>query len=114
MASFLGGGFMGEGGMHPSTVDFVSTRKTCAVSDLLSRGRVGLVDEGIRLTTLSLFRGRVGLADEGIGETTLELVRGGVGSIDDRIRSTTLTLFGGGVGLTEEGTGSVTWVSLVR
>jgi hypothetical protein len=65
MASFLGGAFVGEGGMPPSMVDSVSMRKMWAVSDLLSRGRVGSTDDGIRSTMLSLFRGRVGLADEG-------------------------------------------------
>jgi hypothetical protein len=64
MASLLGGGFMGEGGMPPSTVDFVSMRKTWAVSGLLSRGRVGSTDDGIRSTTWVLFsKGRIGSTD---------------------------------------------------
>jgi hypothetical protein len=64
MASLLGGGFAVERGMPPSTVDFVSTRKTWAISGLLSRGRVGSTDDGIGSTTLALFRGRVGLTDD--------------------------------------------------
>jgi hypothetical protein len=76
MASLLGGVFAGEGGMPPNTVDSVSTRKTWAVSGLLSRGRVGSIDDGIRSTTLALFRGRVGLTDDVTGATTLALFKG--------------------------------------
>jgi hypothetical protein len=64
--------------MPPSTVDFVSMRKTWAVSGLLSIGRVGSTDDGIRSTTLALFRGRVGLTDDVTRETTLALfMKGG-------------------------------------
>jgi hypothetical protein len=60
-----------------------------AVSGLLSRGRVGSIDDGIRSTMQALFIGRVGLTD-------------------DVTRAITLALFGLRVGLTEEGTGSTT------
>jgi hypothetical protein len=70
MASFLGGGFAVERGMPPSTVDYVSMRKMWAASGLLSRGRVGLTNDGIRSTMLTLFRGRVVLTNDGIGSTT--------------------------------------------
>jgi hypothetical protein len=45
MASLLGGGSTGEGGIPPSTVDSVSMRKTWEVSSLLSSGRVGSIDD---------------------------------------------------------------------
>jgi hypothetical protein len=51
MASLLGGGFMGEGGIPPDTAEFVSMRKTWAVSGLLSSRRVGSTDYGIESTT---------------------------------------------------------------
>jgi hypothetical protein len=51
MAPLLGGGFAGEKLMLSSTIDYVSMRKMWAVSILLSRGRVGLTDDGIKLTT---------------------------------------------------------------
>jgi hypothetical protein len=64
MASLLGGGSTGEGGIPPSTVDFVSMRKTREVSSLLSSGRVGSIDDGIRLTTWVAFsKGRMGSTD---------------------------------------------------
>ena len=50
MASVLGGGFAGEEGMPPGTVESVLTRKTWAISGLLSRRRVGLIDDWIRST----------------------------------------------------------------
>jgi hypothetical protein len=40
MTSLLGGGFAGEGGMHPNMVDFVSIIKTWVVSGLLFIGSV--------------------------------------------------------------------------
>jgi hypothetical protein len=70
MASLLGGGSTGEGGIAPGMVDFVSTRKTWAVSSLLSSGRVGSTDGEIRSTTwVSFSRGRMGLTG-GNGSTT--------------------------------------------
>jgi hypothetical protein len=42
---------MGEGGISTGMVDYVSMRKTWAVSSLLSSGRVGSTDGEIRLTT---------------------------------------------------------------
>jgi hypothetical protein len=51
MASLLGGGPTGEGGIPLGMGGSVSTRKTWAVSGLLSSGRVGLTDGGIRSTT---------------------------------------------------------------
>jgi hypothetical protein len=56
--------------MPPNTIDSVSMRKMWVVSGLLSRGRVGLTDDGTGSTTLALFRGRVGLTYDGIGSTT--------------------------------------------
>jgi hypothetical protein len=64
---------MGEGGIAPGMVDYVSMRKTWAILGLLSSRRVGLTDDGIESTTHALFRGRVGLIDDGIRSTTLEL-----------------------------------------
>jgi hypothetical protein len=90
MASLLEGGSTGGGGMPPSMVDFVSTRKTWAVLGLLFIGRVGSTDDGIGSTMLALFRGRVGSTDEVTRETTLALLNGGVGSTDGGIGSTTL------------------------
>jgi hypothetical protein len=93
MASLIGGGFAREGGILPNMVDFVSMRKTWVVSGLLSRGRVGSIDYGIRSTTWVLFyKGRMGLmdVDGGTRSTTLKLFRGGVGLIDDVTRETTL------------------------
>jgi hypothetical protein len=64
MALLLGGGSMGEGGIPPSIVDFVSTRKTWAISGLLSSGRVGSTDDGIKSTTwVSFSKGRIGSTD---------------------------------------------------
>jgi hypothetical protein len=45
MASLLGGGFTGEGGIPPDTVEFVLTRKTWEISGLLSREREGSTDD---------------------------------------------------------------------
>jgi hypothetical protein len=45
MASILGGGFTREGGIPLDMVEFVLTRKTWAVSSLLSRRRVGSTDD---------------------------------------------------------------------
>jgi hypothetical protein len=45
MASVLGGGFTGEGGMPLGTVESVLMRKTWVVSGLLSRRRVGSTDD---------------------------------------------------------------------
>jgi hypothetical protein len=69
MASLLGGGSTGEGGIPPSTVDSVSMRKTWEVSSLLSSGRVGSIDDGIISTTWVAFsKGRMGSMD-GNGST---------------------------------------------
>jgi hypothetical protein len=69
MASLLGGGSTREGGIPPSMVDSVSTRKTWAVLGLLSSGRVGLTDDEIRSTTwVSFSKGRMGSTD-GKGST---------------------------------------------
>jgi len=52
---------MGEGGIPIGMVDFVSTRKTWAVSGLLSSERVGSNDGEIRSTTwVSFSKGRMG------------------------------------------------------
>jgi hypothetical protein len=64
---------MVERGMPPNTLDSISTRKTWAVSGLLSRGRVDSTDDGIGLTTLTLFIGRVGLIDDVTRAITLAL-----------------------------------------
>ena len=62
MASLLGGGSTGEGGMPPGMVDYVSMRKTWVVSSLLSSGRVGSTDDKIRSTIWVPFsKGRMGL-----------------------------------------------------
>jgi hypothetical protein len=92
MASLLGGGFTGEGGIPPNMVDYVSMRKTWAVLVLLFRGRVGSIDDGIRSTTLVLFsKGRMG-STSGNGSTTwVELSNGRAGSTEDGIGSTTLS-----------------------
>jgi hypothetical protein len=50
MASVLGGGFIGEGGMPLGMVESILTIKTWAVSGLLSRRRVGSTDDYIRST----------------------------------------------------------------
>jgi hypothetical protein len=50
MASLLGGGFAGEGGIPPDTVESILTRKTWAVSGLLYRRRVGSTDDWIGST----------------------------------------------------------------
>jgi hypothetical protein len=98
MASLLGGGFAGEGGMPPNMVDYVSTRKTWVVLGLLFTGRVGSTDDGIGSTTWVLFsRGRMGSTD-----------------VDGGTRSTTLTLFRGGVALTDDVTRETTLGSLFR
>jgi hypothetical protein len=61
MASLLGGGSMGEGGIPLDMVDSVSTRKMWAVSGLLSSGRVGSTDDEIKSTTwVSFSKGRMG------------------------------------------------------
>jgi hypothetical protein len=70
MASLLGGGSMGEGGIPPSMVESVSTRKMWAVSGLLSSGRVGSTDNDIKSTTwVSFSKGRMGSMG-GNGSTT--------------------------------------------
>jgi len=124
MDSLLGGDSIGGGGMPPGMVESVLTRKTWAVSGLLSSGRVGLTDDRIRLTTwVAFFRGRIGSIDEN-GSTTWVLFSKGrmgltcvngstswvslsnrrVGSTNDGIRSTTLlTLSQGRVGSTRDG-----------
>jgi hypothetical protein len=52
---------MGEGGIPLGMGDSVSTRKTWAVSGLLSSGRVGSTDGEIRSTTwVSFSKGRMG------------------------------------------------------
>jgi hypothetical protein len=62
MALLLGGGSMGEGGMPPGMVDYVSMRKTWVVSGLLSRWRVGSTNNDVNLTTwVALSKGRMGL-----------------------------------------------------
>jgi hypothetical protein len=73
MASLLGGGFTGEGGIPPDTTESVSMRKTWAVLGLLLRGRVGSTNDGIKSTMQALFKGKVGLTNDGIGSTTLAL-----------------------------------------
>jgi hypothetical protein len=61
MASLLGGGSTGEGGIPPGMVESVSMRKMWAVSGLLSSGRVGSTDDEIRSTTwVSFSKGRMG------------------------------------------------------
>ena len=62
MASLLGGGFTGEGGIPTGMVDYVSMRRTWALSGLLYRGRVGSTDGDIKSTTwVSFSKGRMGL-----------------------------------------------------
>jgi hypothetical protein len=111
MASLLGGGFMGEGGIPPDTVESVTTRKTWAISGLLSSRRVVSNDDEIRSTMwvafskermvstggngsttwVTLSNGRVGLTEDGIGSTTLvSLYEGRAGLTKDGIKSTTL------------------------
>jgi hypothetical protein len=51
MASLLGEGSTGEGGMPPDMVDSISRRKTWETSGLLSTRRVGSTDDEIRSTT---------------------------------------------------------------
>jgi hypothetical protein len=100
MASLLGGGSMREGGIPPGMVEFVSTRKTWAVSGLLLSGRVGSIDNDIRSTTWVAFsKGRMGLMG-GKGSTDwVALSNGRVVSIEYGIRSTTgVTLSNGRVG----------------
>jgi hypothetical protein len=61
MASLLGGGSTGEGGIPPNIVYFVSTRKTWEISGLLSSERGGSTDDDIRSTTrISFSKGRMG------------------------------------------------------
>jgi hypothetical protein len=86
-------------------VDSVSTRKTWAVSGLLSSGRVGSTDGEIRSTTwVSFSRGRMG-STGGNGSTTwVTLSNGRVGSTEDGIIGSTVlvSLSKGRVGLIEE------------
>jgi hypothetical protein len=92
MASLLGRGSTGEGGMPPSTVDYVSTRKPWEILGLLSSGRVGSTDDRIRSTTwVSLSNRRMGLTDGNRSTAWVSLSNGRVGSIEDGIRSTTLS-----------------------
>ena len=78
--------------MPPSTVDYVTMRKTWAISGLLSSGRVGSIDGEIRSTTwVSFSKGRMG-STGGNGSTALvSLYNGRAGSNKDGIRSTTLS-----------------------
>jgi hypothetical protein len=83
---------MGEGGIPPSMVDSVSTRKTWAVSGLLSSGRVGSTDDEIRSTTwFHSPRGEWGRQDGNRSTAWVSLSNGRVGSTEDGIRSTTLS-----------------------
>jgi hypothetical protein len=70
--------------------DSVSTRKTWAVSGLLSSGRVGSTDGEIRSTTwVSFSKGRIG-STGGNGSTTwVSLSNRRVGLTEDGIESTT-------------------------
>jgi hypothetical protein len=114
MASLLGGGFPGEGGIPPGTIESVLTRKPWAVLGLFARRGVGSTNDwigstngGLGHTTLALFRGRVGLTEEGTGSVILTFLNGGMRSTNGETGSTTLALFRGRVGLTKEGTGLV-------
>jgi hypothetical protein len=93
MDSLLGGGYIGEGGIPLSTVDFVSTRKTWAVSGLLYSGRVGSTNDEIRSTTWVAFsKGRMGSTGGNRSTSWVALSNGRVGSMEDGIRSTTLSI----------------------
>jgi hypothetical protein len=71
-------------------VDSVSTRKTWAVSGLLSSGRVGSTDDEIRSTTwVSFSKGRMGSTGVN-GSTTWVTLSNGVGLTEDGMRSTAL------------------------
>jgi hypothetical protein len=108
MASLLGGGFTGEGGIPLDTTDSVSTRKIWVVSGLLSSGRVRSTNDEIRsITWVSFSKGRMG-STSGNGSTTwVTLSNGRVGMTEDGIRLTTLvSLYEGRAGLTKNGIGS--------
>jgi hypothetical protein len=47
MASLIGGGSTGEGGIPPHTIDSISMRKIWYVSVLISRGRGGSTDNDV-------------------------------------------------------------------
>jgi hypothetical protein len=104
MASLIGGGFTGEGRIPLDTTKFVSTRKTWAISGLLSSGRVGLTDDEIIWTTWVEFsKGRMGSTGGNRSTTWVTLSNGRMGSTEDGIRSTALvSLSEGRVGLTKD------------
>jgi hypothetical protein len=95
---------MGEGGIPTGVVNFVSTRKTWVVSGLLSRGRVGSIDYGIRSTTWVAFtKGRMGSIDGNRSTTWVTLSNGRVGSTEDEIGSTALVSLSKGRAVFDQG-----------
>jgi hypothetical protein len=98
MASLLGGGSTGEGGIAPVMVDSISMRKTWAILGLLASGRVGSTDDEIRSTTwVSFSKGRMGSTGVNGSTTCVTLSNGRVGSTEDGIRSTYLVSLSEGV-----------------
>jgi hypothetical protein len=92
MASLIGGGFTREGGMPPSMVDYVSTRKMWEVSCLLSSGRVVSIDNDNKSTTwVSLSKGRMGLTGENRSTAWVSLSNRRAGSTKYGIGSITFS-----------------------
>ena len=92
MASLLGGGPMGKGGITLGMGDSISMRKTWAVSGLLSNGRVGSTDGEIRSTTwVSFSKGRMGSTDGNRSTAWVSLSNRRVESTKDGIGLTTLS-----------------------